>query len=167
MEVTAPEITLSALFDRARLAPWGLFGGADGGRTRLLVRPAGTRRFRPFPDVYGTLSPTKFTNVVLKRGDVVRYQTPGGGGYGAPFERDAEQVLEDVREGFVSATQARAVYGVVLAGGGSALAIDPKATKRVRARRLRAREAEAWESGSKSSGRGTRRRSRTASSAGG
>jgi N-methylhydantoinase B/oxoprolinase/acetone carboxylase alpha subunit len=167
LEVTAPEMTVSALFDRARLAPWGLFGGMDGGRTRLLVRRAGSRRFRPFTDVYGTMSPTKFTNVVLKRGDVIRYQTPGGGGYGAPLERDPGGVLEDVREGFVSAAQARAAYGVVVAGDAGTAELDPKATRQLRERRLRARGRDTWESGSRSAARGTRRRSRTASSAGG
>ncbi len=167
LEVTAPEITVSALFDRARLAPWGLFDGMDGGRTRLQVRPAGTDRFRSFAEAYGTLSPTKFTNVVLKRGDVIRYQTPGGGGYGGPLERDPEQVLEDVREGFVSVTAARSAYGVVLSSERGQLRLDPKATRRIRSRRLRARERRAWDSGSKSSGPGTRRRSSTASSAGG
>jgi len=167
LEVTAPEITVSALFDRARLAPWGLFGGMEGGRTRLLVRPAGTKRFRPFSDVFGTMSPTKFTNVVLKRGDVIRYQTPGGGGYGGPLERDSEHVLEDVREGFVSAGQARAAYGVVVTGAAPEVTLDPKATQRLRDRRLRAQGRQAWENGSKSSGRGMKRQSRTASSAGG
>lgn len=166
LEVTAPEITVSALFDRAELAPWGLFGGMEGGRTSLLVRPAGSNRFRPFSQVHGTPSPTKFTNVLLKRGDVIRYQTPGGGGYGGPLERDPEQVLDDVREGFVSMAAARAAYGVVLRREDGELRLDPNATRRLRSRRLRARGRRTWESGLKSSGRGMRRRSLTASSAG-
>lgn len=166
LEVTAPEVTVSALFDRARLAPWGLFGGMEGGRTTLLVRPAGSKRFRPFSDVYGTLSPTKFTNVVLKRGDVIRYQTPGGGGYGVPLERDPQQVLDDVQEGFVSPAAARAAYGVVLRGADGDLRLDEKATQRLRSRRLRAQGTHTWESGSKSSGLGMKRRSQTVSSAG-
>jgi N-methylhydantoinase B len=167
LEVTAPEITVSALFDRARLAPWGLFGGMEGGRTRLLVKPAGTRRFRPFSDVFGTISPTKFTNVILKRGDMIRYQTPGGGGYGGPLERDPEDVLDDVQEGFVSAAHARAAYGVVLTGDARALRVNAEATGRLRNRRLRARGKRGWESGSRSVALGTKRPSRTASSAGG
>jgi N-methylhydantoinase B/oxoprolinase/acetone carboxylase alpha subunit len=167
LEVTAPEITVSALFDRARIAPWGLFGGMDGGRTRLLVKRKGTRRFRLFSDVFRTTSPTKFTNVVLKRGDVIRYQTPGGGGYGGPLERDAEAVLDDVREGFVSTGAARAAYGVVVGGGTSTLKVDAEATRRLRRRRLRGRRKQRWANGSRSVARGTRRRSRTASSAGG
>ena len=38
--------------------------------------------------------------------------TAGGGGHGDPRERDPEAVREDVRDGYVSAEQAREVYGV-------------------------------------------------------
>ena len=33
---------------------------------------------------------------VLKRGDVLRIETGGGGGYGHPFDRPPEMVAEDV-----------------------------------------------------------------------
>jgi len=39
---------------------------------------------------------------------------PGGGGYGPPWERDPELVLEDVRKGYVSAERARRDYGVAI-----------------------------------------------------
>jgi len=53
---------------------------------------------------------------MLKNGDVVRIETGGGGGYGHPYDRDAELVAEDVRAGIVSAAAAAADYGVVMAG---------------------------------------------------
>ena len=93
LEVTADEITLSCLFDRAKIPGWGLFGGKSGGLSKLLVKRVGDDQFRTFVEAYNTVSPTKFTNVLLKRGDVVRYVTPGGGGYGDPFRRDPEAVL--------------------------------------------------------------------------
>ena len=37
---------------------------------------------------------------------------PGGGGYGAPEQRDREKVRRDVAEGFISAEAAREVYGL-------------------------------------------------------
>jgi N-methylhydantoinase B len=37
-----------------------------------------------------------------------------GGGYGNPFERKAEQVAMDVKNGFISVTQAADDYGVVI-----------------------------------------------------
>jgi N-methylhydantoinase B len=50
-------------------------------------------------------------------GTVVRLEQTGGSGYGTPMERDPGQVLEDVRNGYVSAAAAVAKYGVVIAGG--------------------------------------------------
>jgi len=109
--VTADEITFSALFDRMRIAPSGLFGGGAGLGSDLLVRRAGEGEFRRFDDAFGVASPTKFTNVVLRRGDELRYRTPAGAGFGDPADRDPERVREDVAEGYVSAGAARALYG--------------------------------------------------------
>jgi N-methylhydantoinase B len=52
--------------------------------------------------------------VALEAGDVVSYRTCGGGGYGAPHEREPERVLRDVLEDKVSAERAREVYGVAV-----------------------------------------------------
>ena len=56
----------------------------------------------------------KATDIPLTVGDRVYIHTGGGGGYGAPLERDPESVASDVRRGYVSAGQARQLYGVVL-----------------------------------------------------
>jgi N-methylhydantoinase B len=50
----------------------------------------------------------------LKKGDLVRIMTPGGGGWGSPLLRPAEQVRDDVLDGFISAASAERDYGVVL-----------------------------------------------------
>ena len=47
----------------------------------------------------------------LVRGDVVTTRTGGGGGYGDPRERDRSLVVRDLREGMISPTVAREVYG--------------------------------------------------------
>ena len=52
----------------------------------------------------------------LKKGDLVRVITPGGGGWGHPADRPAEDVLADVMDGFVSEAAALEDYGVVLTG---------------------------------------------------
>jgi N-methylhydantoinase B/oxoprolinase/acetone carboxylase alpha subunit len=109
--ITAPEITFSALFDRVKLAPPGLFGGREGGRSALLVKRAGSNRFQSFDEAFGVASPSKFTNVVLHQGDELYYRTPGGGGLGDPAERDPALVAEDVREGYVSAANSARDYG--------------------------------------------------------
>jgi 5-oxoprolinase (ATP-hydrolysing)/N-methylhydantoinase B len=110
--VTADEITFSALFDRMRIAPPGLFGGGPARGSDLLVRRAGEPEFRRFDEAFGVASPSKFTNVVLKRGDELRYRAPGGAGFGDPRSRDRARVVEDVLEGYVSPAAAREQYGV-------------------------------------------------------
>ncbi len=120
LRVTAPEITISALFDRCRIAPAGLFGGGTGGYSALLVRRLGEPEFRPFDEVFGLASATKFTNVILRNGDELRYRTPGGAGFGRPVDRELAALQEDVEEGYVSPEAAKTRYGVLnLTGSGS------------------------------------------------
>ncbi len=47
----------------------------------------------------------------LPRGSVLRISTPGGGGYGAPAERDADALARDLREERISPEDARRTYG--------------------------------------------------------
>lgn len=46
--------------------------------------------------------PSKISGVQLKRGDKVRLDTSGGGGWGDPARRDPEARLADQRAGYVS-----------------------------------------------------------------
>ena len=68
---------------------------------------------------------------MLKRGDVLRIETGGGGGYGHPFDRPTDKVLEDVLGGFVSVDAARRLYGVAIGAG----AVDRTDTARLRTNR--------------------------------
>ena len=61
------------------------------------------------------------TKAMLKKGDRVYFASNGGGGYGLPWERAAEKVLEDVIDELLSLGKARDVYGVAIE------AIDPDA----------------------------------------
>jgi N-methylhydantoinase B len=95
-------VTLSS--DRARNAPWGLFGGQSATSSRcVVVGPDGPVR---------TL-PSKVTTDI-EHGLVLETTTPGGGGWGDPRKRDADAVLRDVIEGVVSPARARDVYGVAV-----------------------------------------------------
>ena len=100
-----------------------------------LVKRAGDDQYRTFVEAFHTISPTKFTNVLLKRGDLVRYVTPGGGGYGDPFRRDPDAVLADVRNGWVSPAAAQRDYGVVLEHQNGDYVVDDIATAELRAAR--------------------------------
>ncbi len=72
----------------------------------------------------------------LAPGDRLRAVDNGGGGYGDPLEREAERVLADVAERYVSRAQAEAVYGVVITGSAARddLAVDAEATAELRQR---------------------------------
>jgi N-methylhydantoinase B len=68
---------------------------------------------------------------VLRRGDVLRLSTSGGGGWGHPFDRALDRVRRDVLGGVVSVGAAREDYGVVIDERGT---IDAAATTALRAR---------------------------------
>jgi N-methylhydantoinase B len=93
--------------DGHRHAPWGLFGGNDGGTGDLLLEDhGGTTRHLP----------AMISNMPLQPGDILRTVSPCGGGYGNPREREPGLVLRDVRNGIVSVKAAQEQYGVSIQG---------------------------------------------------
>ena len=56
-------------------------------------------------------------DVPLPAGTLLRLRTTGGGGWGDPFEREPELVLQDVLRGSVSPESAERDYGVVVRAG--------------------------------------------------
>ena len=112
---------------RPRPYPLSSLGGAGGP-----ARPAdeGDRG----PGTPGERSLGNESSLTLDRGQTVTMLTPGGSGFGDPFERDAEAVRSDVVLGFVSREGARRDYGVVLT---DALGVDAAATRDARASRVR------------------------------
>lgn len=113
------EASFTILADRAKQAPWGLFGGESAKTAEYILNPDGEARHLG----------TKVT-VQLKPGDVVSYRTCGGGGYGSLLERDPALVVEDVRNGKVSLARARTVYGVEV--DPTTWTYDPHETARLR-----------------------------------
>ena len=78
--------------------------------------------------------PSRFGGFLLKRGDLVRLERPGGGGMGPASDRDPQKVLEDVVQGYVSRAAAESYYGVAIAETASGLRIDMGRTKTLRRR---------------------------------
>jgi N-methylhydantoinase B len=128
VEVLTPEATVSMRIDSVEHPPWGVAGGHAAGTGRCVVNPgrADERTLRPLSD-----------GNIVRRGDVLRIETGGGGGWGHPFDREPERVLADVRGGFVSRASAEEHYGVMLTADG--LAIDSVATAARRAWRPEAK----------------------------
>ncbi|MBI1728465.1 MAG: hydantoinase B/oxoprolinase family protein [Candidatus Rokubacteria bacterium] len=94
IRVLAGEATFLGTLDRASVAPWGLFGGGEGGKGGVVLN-AGR------PSERGLRS--KVAGLRLVEGDAVTIVTPGAGGYGPPAERDPALIERDRREGKVSA----------------------------------------------------------------
>ena len=97
------EVTFTILADRDRWGPWGLFGGQDGRKAYYILNPDGECRELG----------SKMT-LDVKPGEIVSFQTCGGGGWGPPEERDPALVLRDVREAKVSLERARTAYKVAV-----------------------------------------------------
>ena len=130
--VRAPEMRVSALFDRTEARPWGLFGGDEGDNARILVSRPGDAGFATFSERFGTLSKSKFTNVILHAGDQVLIESPGGGGYGPALDRDPQLVARDVETRAVSEASARDDYGVAISRDGHRVRVDDELTRTLR-----------------------------------
>jgi len=102
IRVLAEGVHLSAHGDRHRHAPWGLAGGHAGRPGAYIINPGGPHERR---------LPSKCAAASLKRGDLLRIETPGGGGYGDPHKRDRQAVTADLSSGKISLTEARRSYG--------------------------------------------------------
>jgi len=80
--------SLSGNFERFRHAPYGINGGKEGSKGRFLH----------ITDEATVELPSKISGVELKKGDRVRLETSGGGGWGDPALRDEADRRAD-REG--------------------------------------------------------------------
>jgi N-methylhydantoinase B len=106
---------------------------------RYLFPPAGRQGGQPGSTGYTLLNPGtpqeknigKIDILQVGLGDVIRMGTQGGGGYGDPLERPAEQVLSDVLDGYVWRSSAETAYGVVISADS---VLDVAATQELRSR---------------------------------
>lgn len=127
-----------SIADRSILSCWGVAGGRAGRPFEVVIDPGG-----PAERVVDALADAE----PVRAGEVIRIRTTGGGGWGDPLTRPADEVLQDVRWRKVSVDGARRDYGVVLTGApadptghpaadpAAELVVDEAATARERARR--------------------------------
>jgi N-methylhydantoinase B len=110
--------------DRVLLGCYGVNGGYAGKPFVVTVDPGGPNERRLGGLVDGE---------PVRKGEVVRVETTGGGGWGDPLAREPELVMLDVMQGKVSLKAAANDYGVVLRDGGeSGPALDKSATDQQR-----------------------------------
>ncbi len=110
-----PPVSLGIQSGRYRYPPVGLFGGKNGSKAQFMINgepgnPFGLTQLGP--------------------GDVVIMDAAGGGGCGAPLERDPKSVENDVVNGYVSLDGAKDNYGVVI--NPRTLEVDSDATEKLR-----------------------------------
>ncbi len=91
--IDSPRALFTANMDRFVHAPFGLAGGGAAALGRLILSRDGEER-----DV-----PPKSDNLPLAKGDRIRLETSGGGGFGDPARRDPGAVERDRRLGYVGA----------------------------------------------------------------
>ena len=115
--------------DRWLTHPWGVNGGLPGARSTKLMRRADGTEERLH---------SKCDRIPVAPGDVLHFNTWGGGGWGDPLKREPGKVAKDTERGLVTAEGARR-YGVVLGPDG----VDAHATAALRERMARERGATA------------------------
>jgi N-methylhydantoinase B len=110
------EFAVAATFDRVANAPKGREGGLDGANGVVALKSGPALRTKGMQ--------------VIPDGDRLLLLMPGGGGIGDPTARDPLRVARDVRDGLVSAQNARTLYRVVVDDYGR---LDEAASKELRA----------------------------------
>jgi N-methylhydantoinase B len=105
------EFAVNATFDRIANAPKGREGGLDGAPGVVALTSGTTLRTKGFQ--------------IIPDGDRLLLKLPGGAGMGDPTARDPALVARDVRDGLVSADNARALYKVAIGADGT---LDDTAT---------------------------------------
>ena len=102
-ECLMDETLIQVRADRMKNPPYGLHGGKASLPTKIMVKSAGKEEQWP----------SKFITS-LNKGDVLRIEWPGGGGWGNPLERSPQLVLADVVAEKISIEKAQTTYGVVI-----------------------------------------------------
>ena len=97
------ESSALTLIKKTKTRPWGMAGGHTGENCHVILRP-GTDHEQTTGMVYEAMAP----------GEVLVNCSGGGGGWGNPLNRDPEKVLNDVRNEYISLTNAERDYGVVI-----------------------------------------------------
>lgn len=80
--------------ERGKSAPKGIAGGGDAQANRFSWHSQGAWHTPPMV--------SKMLGITLERGDRVRLETPGGGGWGPPAERSADERAVDARRGYLA-----------------------------------------------------------------
>lgn len=99
IELLEDSATVFLFGERGKFPPPGVVGGGAGAMNKFTYQSADEET--TFPDKTPPLA-SKITGVKLRKGQRVRLETPGGGGYGNAQERPEELIRNDLAQGYVS-----------------------------------------------------------------
>lgn len=94
------ECNLMLWVERSKTTAWGLLGGHAAQAPDVVVNP-GTPQEKHY---------LKTNMLPVKKGDIIRISTGGGGGYGNPEERDREAIAADIENGYLTVEHAKKIY---------------------------------------------------------
>ena len=125
IELLADKADAFLFGERGKFAPPGVIGGKSGALNKFF-----------YPNFDGNeASPpmvSKMVGIHLEHGQRLRLETPGGGGYGNPFERDPMRISRDVSLGYVTVEAAAKYYKCSVSTDGK---LDLAATDKMRKER--------------------------------
>lgn len=101
-EILTESASAYCSFGRTQTLPWGMNGGRPGSANVLQVASANGRECRH----YG-----RAAHIDLKKGDVLRIVTGGGGGWGETRQREIELIERDIDDGLITEASAADAYG--------------------------------------------------------
>ena len=97
IELLEESATAFLFGERGKYAPQGVVGGEEGAKNKFYFDIDDKKQTKKSPPLI-----SKITGINLKRGQRVRLETPGGGGYGAFSERSEELNANDLKQGYVT-----------------------------------------------------------------
>ena len=97
IELLEESATAFLFGERGKYAPQGVVGGEEGAKNKFYFDIDDKKQTKKSPPLI-----SKITGINLKRGQRVRLETPGGGGYGAFSERPKELNANDLKQGYVT-----------------------------------------------------------------
>ncbi len=112
---------LTTIASKYRVLPWGVNGGKDGTNNKIQAHKDGNVK-----------EAATYSNYKLGKGDLIRFISGGGGGYGNPLKRDPQMVLNDVLNEYITLEKAKEDYGVIIEEVNGSLEINEKETEKLR-----------------------------------
>lgn len=97
IELLEEEASAFLFGERGKFAPQGVVGGGEGAKNIFSYDSDDDGAGRKYPPLT-----SKITGIPLKKGQRVRLETPGGGGYGDADRRSGERSEYDLEQGYVT-----------------------------------------------------------------